>query len=364
MEAVTESELARAELDGDTPDVKTTRVRLASAFNGGSLSNGRESNEEALLNGSFNGTIKFMMGDINQDALGISSRSDDEAYQPIALPVTGYDRIHVSFKDSEGKELVKRTFSLISDAEMDLVDSSLAAERTAVHVGERFYVKVSDADRDSTEDPDGIEVSVETTGGTRRKIILTESLPHSGVFSGSVRPTILPPTETIPSVITGATATAEEILADDRIPVKFGEQIIVKYTDNKVLPGSHVSTLCVTGTVYKGADGSVRLFSKRFRDVDAAVLVQFRLAALDIHEQVRKFEQIVFLFLLAEFIGQLRSGVFVDRVPLRYQLRTVGVDVRLHAQIPGELKAAVQALAGRLRLLCCRRRLRFRRPLS
>lgn len=347
MEAVTESELARAELDGDTPDVKTTRVRLASAFNGGSLSNGRESNEEALLNGSFNGTIKFMMGDIDQDMLGISSRSDDEAYQPIALPVAGYDRIHVSFKDSEGKELVKRTFSLISDAEMDLVDSSLAAERTAVHVGERFYVKVSDADRDSTEDPDGIEVSVETTGGTRRKIILTESLPHSGVFSGSVRPTILPPTETIPSVITGATATAEEILADDRIPVKFGERIIVKYTDNKVLPGSHVSTLCVTGTVYKGADGSVRLFSKRFRDVDAAVLVQFRLAEC-LFEQAKDFRKLKQGEKSAEAIAKGRQ-ILEEALKNNPESTHVAQGEFLLANLYQELAAEEEVLAKQLR---------------
>ena len=37
-------------------------------------------------------------------------------------------------------------------------------------------------------------------------------------------------------------------------------------------------TLSTTGTVFRGANGDVRLFSKRFTDRDTAVLVQFRLA--------------------------------------------------------------------------------------
>ncbi len=347
LEVVTESERARAELDGDEPDVKSTKVRLAAPFEGGNLSNGRESLEEALANGSFNCTIKLLMGEITPELLAPAHNSLNAGYEPIALPVTGHDRIHVTVKDSEGNELIKRTFCLISNAEMELVDSSLIAERTSVHVGERLYVKVSDADRDLTEDPDNVEVQVETTGGTRRKVILTESLPHSGIFSGSVRPIIIPPSEKIPSVITGATASVEELIADDRIPVKFGEKLIITYTDSKVLPGYDAYTLSVTGTVYKGADGSVRLFSKRFRDVDAAVLVQFRLAEC-LFEQAKDFRKLKQVDKSSEAIAKGR-GILEEALKNNPESAHVAQGEFLLANLYQELAAEEDVLAKQLR---------------
>ena len=58
----------------------------------------------------------------------------------------------------------------------------------------------------------------------------------------------------------------------------FGDRLVFSYRDEHVLPGSEPRTLCATGLVHRGSNGSVRLFSKRFHDSDQAVLVQFRLA--------------------------------------------------------------------------------------
>jgi outer membrane protein assembly factor BamD (BamD/ComL family) len=77
---------------------------------------------------------------------------------------------------------------------------------------------------------------------------ITETLPHSGIFTG--------------------TAPSE----------KYGDVVVFSYRDDVTLPSTPARTLCTTGTVFRGSDGSVRMFSKRFRDADAAVLIQFRLA--------------------------------------------------------------------------------------
>jgi outer membrane protein assembly factor BamD (BamD/ComL family) len=78
-------------------------------------------------------------------------------------------------------------------------------------------------------------------------------------------------------VATGGVATAGQEL-DDRLAVKYGDQVRFRYVDEVTLPGIQPGPIEVVGRVYKGSDGNVRLFSKRFRDSDMAVLVQFRLA--------------------------------------------------------------------------------------
>lgn len=350
LEAVTSSEIARAEVDGDEPDVKRTKIALGAPFDRFMepvrLRGGFESEAEALAAGSFNGAIRFSMGEIDPSEIG--SISEDVAeYLPISIPVNGYDKVYITVKTAKGDELLKKELCFVSDATMSLVDSSWTAERDAVHVGEHFYVKIEDADRDKTDEPDTLEVDVETTYGTRRKVILTETLPHSGVFAGTVRPSIFPPSETIPEVATGAVASAEEILADDRVPVKFGEGVIVRYTDSVVLPGSSAATLAVTGTVYKGANGSIRLFSKRFRDADEAVLVQFRLAEC-LFEQAKDFRKLKHMEKSAEAIVKGRT-ILEEALKNNPQSSHVAQGEFLLANLYQELAAEEEVQAKALR---------------
>ena len=276
LSAVADSELKRAEADGDDPQVKKMHLGLGAGFDMPgfpvNIARGGQSFDEARKAGSFNGSMRFAVGGIDLKGDQEYRAGHDGEDGPIVLPVNGSDTVTITVTDSKGVELAKRRLELVSDAAFSLVDSSWSAERTAAHVGEKFYLRIDDADRDVSEEPDNVEVDVATTGGTVRKVVLTETLPHSGVFTGTVRPTIFVPGETIPEVTTGAEASVEMLLSDDR------EKLTMTYRDERVLPGTDPRTLAVTGTVYKGADGSIRLFSKRFRDVDSAVLVQFRLA--------------------------------------------------------------------------------------
>lgn len=350
MEAVTAAEVARAEVDGDEPDVKKCKIRLGGHFQwvieGIRLLSGAESVNEALAAGSFNGAVKFSMGEIDSSEI-VAHPADQEEFRPIHLAVTGSDKVHLTIKTSDGKVIAKRTISFVSDAALSLVDSSWLAERNAVHVGESFYIKIEDADRDTSDEPDTVELDVQTTGGTRRKAILTETLPHSGVFTGSIKPFIFPPSEKIPEVTTSVTASVEETLADNRLPVKFGENIVAKYFDKLVLPGSEPKSLCVTGMVYKGSDGSLRLFSKRFRTSDDAVLVQFRLAEC-LFEQAKDFRKLKQMEKSADSIAKGRA-ILEEALKNNPQSSHVAQGEFLLANLYQELAAEEDVLAKSLR---------------
>ena len=275
-----------AETDTDTA---SSSMRIGGGFVGVSLRSGAESWNSALQNGSFNGMVRLHVGTAEtvaaaEDAMG---RQFDREHN--LLPVTGTDKVLLRVKD--GDEVVaERRISFAADATLDLVDSSLAAERKSVHCGERLYVKVRDSDQDTSDEADTVEVEVRgLLSNASRKLSLVETMPHSGVFSGSVTPVMA-----LPQAAKGGESAAKagekaagqedgevdggEAPVDDTLPVRFGDSVEFVYVDARPFSSETARTLCATGLVHKGSDGALRVFSKRFSDVDQAVLVQFRLA--------------------------------------------------------------------------------------
>ena len=283
LEAVATSEVELAEEEGMEPESVCAFMRLGGAFDGVTLKSGGETPRVARQAGSFNGMIRVLVGTAEAAAAAAAEMAAAEKgggageYRGI-LPIVGNDTVRLRVKDGD-EVIAERTVSFADDATLDLMDSTFSAERTSVHCGERFYVRVRDADCDTTDEADKVEVSVKGSGmGVARKIELVETMPHSGVFTGVVRPVIFPKGEEIPSVVTGGVATAAADAVDDRLPVRYGDSVEFSYEDEKRFSPGPAQTLTATGNVSKGSDGSLRVFSKRFRDVDQAVLVQFRLA--------------------------------------------------------------------------------------
>ena len=282
LEAVTERELERAEAEGGKPVAAHAALRLGGDFGGVKLKAGDETAREARRAGSFNGVVYLAIGSIdNADESvlkALNSAGGQSDREPAVLAVNGSDTVRLRVKDGD-EVLAERTVSFVSNGSLALLDSTWSAERDAVHAGERFFVQVNDADRDATDDADRITVDVKSlVTGRGRKVVLTETIPHSGVFNGTLRPILFPKSEEIPGSVTGAVASVDELVAEDRFAADFGDRLVFSYRDERVLPGSEPRTLCTTGLVHRGSDGTVRLFSKRFRDSDQAVLVQFRLA--------------------------------------------------------------------------------------
>jgi len=285
LEAVTERELARAESEGDKPVMARAKMPLGGSFGGVRLKSGAEDARGARRAGSFNGYINLAIGSIDNadESVLRALRASESAGRgrdsvPNILAVNGNDRVRVTVKDGE-KVVSERTLEFVSDGTLALLDSSWSAERAAAHAGERFFVQVRDPDHDKTDEADRLTVNVKSLlTGRSRKIVLTETIPHSGVFNGVLRPVLFPKDEPIPGCVTGAVAKTEELVSEDRFAAAFGDRLLFTYLDDIVMPGTQPQTLCATGLVHRGSDGSVRLFSKRFRDSDQAVLVQFRLA--------------------------------------------------------------------------------------
>ena len=272
VEAVAHSEIAKAKAEGRQPEKVVIPLRLAGALSPFRVPGGGESTQQSYEKGTFNGVLKLSLGPVDPNTV-------KSLNAPKPLCVTGSDKVDIAVLSEDGQPVLKRTFKLVSDGEIDLRDSSFAASRTAAHVGESFYVVIDDPDRDDTDEHDHIEVDVQSSNsGIHRKMILSETLPHSGVFTGRIRPMMFGPEEQIPSVATGGVASVTETMAEDRFAVGYGDNVIFSYKDEKTLPWTPARTLSATGTVFRGANGNVRVFSKRFADRDMAVLVQFRLA--------------------------------------------------------------------------------------
>ena len=272
VEAVARSERELAEAEGRDPDKVKVPLALGGSLAPYRLRRGEQTVKEAQSAGTFNGVIGLSLGPVDPNI----ERPEDA---PPLLVVTGSDEIDVTVLSEEGEPLEKRTLKLVSDGKIGLTDSTYGAERNSAHVGETFFVMVNDADRDATAEPDRLEIeAISSQTGVKRPVVLTETMPHSGVFTGTLRPVMFAPGEEISAVSTGGVVTAEEALKDDRFAIKYGDSVIFRYVDPLVLPGTTNNTLTATGVVFRGSNGDVRLFSKRFADRDAAVLVQFRLA--------------------------------------------------------------------------------------
>ena len=272
VKAVAESELAKAAAEGREPDSVTVPLYLGGSLAPYRLGRSGVSTKEAQGAGVFNGVIQLSLGPIDPN---IEVPED----APPVLCVSGSDKIQLTVLDDEGAPVIEKTIQLVSNATLQLTDSTFGAERQAAHVGECFFISIDDADRDLTEDPDQVRLmAFSTKTGVKRPVVLTETMPHSGVFTGRLRPVIFAPNEVIPSVATGGVASANEVLTEERFAVGYGDKVVFKYKDMLVLPGTEQNILSVTGSVFRGSNGDVRLFSKRFADRDTAVLVQFRLA--------------------------------------------------------------------------------------
>ena len=280
VEAVAQSEIDDAESTGRDPEVVLLPLKLGHNFPGFKTDLEKV---DASASGTFSGLLKLRLGPPDP-----SVEIDEDA--PPELSVNGNDTVRLRILSENGDVQLERTLRLCSAAHLALMDSSYTADRNMAHVGERFFIMVNDPDQDTGEELNELIVDVSANPRLRdatgkfvstqvtRKVALKETLPHSGIFTGMVRPVLFAPNEEIPAVATGGVSNASEEISDDRLAVCYGDTVKFVYTDEGTIPGKEPGPIEITGKVFKGSDGGVRLFSKRFRDPDMAVLVQFRLA--------------------------------------------------------------------------------------
>lgn len=286
VEVVAQSELDDAEASERDPETLIFPLRLGNHF--GAIKTDAPVSRSVTAAGrigAFTGVIKLHLGPPDP-----SAEIDEDELPPVC--VNGNDQLRIRVLGDNGSIVEERYIQLVSAARINLMDSTYSADRHMAHVGERFFVIVEDADQDDGEELNEVEITVRTTESKiTRKAILKETLPHSGIFTGTIRPVIFAPGEAIPSIATGGVAVAEEEFLDDRISVKYGDTVEFFYDDKVTIPSRQPGVISVSGKVFKGSDGDIRVFSKRFRDSDMAVLVQFRLAEC-LFETAKEFRRL------------------------------------------------------------------------
>jgi tetratricopeptide (TPR) repeat protein len=188
-----------------------------------------------------------------------------------ALNVAGKDLIAVAYNDQrrpDGKPaLLGAKARLIENGQLDCTDQAYQRPVERLYLGERLYVRLIDPDRDTTSDRDTVPVEIASTSGERETVNVEETLPHSGVFTGSF---LLKATE--------KPTPGNLNRSDPVVEAFFGDTVQVKYVDKTALTESGELELVRDMPVVIGTNGLVAAFSKAMDDENLAVETRFTVA--------------------------------------------------------------------------------------
>ncbi|MFN0196653.1 MAG: tetratricopeptide repeat protein [Planctomycetaceae bacterium] len=187
------------------------------------------------------------------------------------LNLTGKDRIAALYKDAlrpNGKaQNLSAQARLVTTGKLACTDREYEKPVTQLHVGEKLFLRVEDADRDITDERDAIDVEITTEFGDKESVPLYETLQHSGIFTGSL--TLAPSEKPTPNNVT----------ADDpAIECFFGDTLSIRYNDPSASTEQGKLELLQEVPVVIGTDGLVTAFSKTFNNEQLAVETKFHIA--------------------------------------------------------------------------------------
>jgi len=236
-----------------------------------------------LEDGIFTGRVALLVGMPGQDAelseddpaLAIlDTRTDkgrkEQAKTEDVLVVVPGDTLWVKYKDPVTEKEITGRITLLSEGGLELLDSKMKLEREKIRLGETFYVRVTDSDRDTTPDRDTVIIKAASKCGDKVDLKLTETMGRSGIFTGKIEPRFLG------DRVDGKLPTPNKV--DNNLSAFFGDEIRFEYTDpmgvNSALPVAHVKQ----GLIHLGSDAGTDLFSKQFRDSEMAVKTSFLMA--------------------------------------------------------------------------------------
>ena len=156
---------------------------------------------------------------------------------------------------------------LISNGVLAVVDRDYDKPISKLHVGEKLYLMVTDADQDASDERDFVSVDISTEFGERETVKLEETLAHSGVFTGSLQ------------LKSNEKPTPNNMKVDEPIiECYFGDTLKVKYTDSAASTETGKLEQEKSLPIVIGTDGLVAAFSKTFNDERLAVETKFHIA--------------------------------------------------------------------------------------
>src|SRR5690606_19799487 len=156
---------------------------------------------------------------------------------------------------------------LIANGVLACVDRDYEKPVEQLHVGEKLFLMVTDADLDVSDERDLAQVEITSERGEKETVALEETLAHSGVFTGSVE--LKPADSPTPGNLSPEAPAIETY---------FGDLLRLRYLDKAASTESGELELTVEVPVVIGTDGLVAAFSKTFSDETLAVETQFHIA--------------------------------------------------------------------------------------
>ena len=243
---------------------------------------------EALLAGRFVGQVIMQLGSKDSPSVipltaemprGLIGRVHDGKEEQELLPglvamvlnVTGTDTINLRYKDEitpAAEETIRsHTARLVVTGELTVTDREYEESVEQLHVGEKIFLRVFDADQDVTDKRDSVEITLTTKIGEKETVTLVETTVHSGDFTGAF------------TLAANENPVADNLNADDPIiETNFGDVISVTYNDKRSADSVDPLALTTEIPVVVGTNGLVAAFSKAFNDEELAVETKFRIA--------------------------------------------------------------------------------------
>jgi tetratricopeptide (TPR) repeat protein len=235
---------------------------------------------DPLDDGRFVFGIPIKLGKLPEESLAIEYEEESSIRKPAStLYINGLDTIHIGFRytnDIGEVVWIRRDYELFADAFFDVMDRTYQLPVEGVYVDESVYFRVGDAMMDTSDGRDKVTIQVAARSGAQRDMALRETESHSGIFKGLAR------------LVYAEEGKATETYHEGEMPVRFGDAVTAVYTPTNGRPG-------VTREieVFKGSDGEVMPFTKRFTDPEMAVKTQLSIAEayFEMAKKHRKLKQ-------------------------------------------------------------------------
>ncbi|MEO5367945.1 MAG: hypothetical protein H7831_16620, partial [Magnetococcus sp. WYHC-3] len=225
--------------------------------------------EDALDLGQFMFSVPMRLGDTPEKSYAVES--EDAVKAPVGagevdwsktLAVCGGEIFYMGYQytdDLGTNHWLTGTATMTSDSFFDVMDRRFAEAVTNRNVGESIYMRVIDPGLDGPEARKTVDLQITTTSGLTQTLPLYEVARHSGVYKGNAK-----------------LIFADDITASnqtDVIRVNYGDNVTLRYCSQATS-----QTIAHTVYIFKGEDGNVVQFTKRFKDQSIAVQTQFTLA--------------------------------------------------------------------------------------
>lgn len=217
---------------------------------------------DPLEDGRFTFNIPVEMGDTPTESYAKPSLEDEGGNAVRVLSVKGDDTVHLGFKftdESGNEQWLTASAKLTSDHFFDVMDRKFTAPVDGLYVGQSAYLRVIHPSRNLTDDKDTIDAVVTTSSGKQHRVRLSETFTHSGIFKGLVNLVY---------------ADEEAVAEGSTLPVEYGDTVTLAYAP----PTNIDARIEHVFDVFKGSDGDVFSFTKRFADPEMAVQTQFTIA--------------------------------------------------------------------------------------